>query len=85
MQSPIHLRKEHQISKIGSILNEQARTLIDLSLSDDILEHMRAGSTAQQMFQDISNVFRRHALLKKLPARRNSFTVEMTAGERIMS
>lgn len=66
-------------------LDKQARALIGLSLSDEMLEHVRGASTAKQMLDDIHNVFQRHTLLNKLRARRNFYTVEMRAGERMLS
>lgn len=62
-----------------------ARAIIVLSLSDDMLEHVREISSSKEMWDSILNVFQRHTLLNKLRARRGFYTVEMDSGEKMLS
>lgn len=61
-----------------------ARAIIGLSLSDQLLEHVRDATTAKEMYDSIVNVFQRHTLLNKLRARREFYTASMKAGERVL-
>lgn len=62
-----------------------AQAIIGLTLSDDMLEHVREAGTAQEMLKNIKNVFHRHTLLNKLRARREFYTVEMKSAERMLT
>lgn len=50
-----------------------------------MLEHCGGACTAKQMVEDMNDVFQRHSILKKLQARRAFFTVEIKAGEKMLS
>lgn len=65
--------------------DKMARAIIGLSLSDDMLEHVRECSSAREMLQNIKNVFQRHTLLNKLRARRQFYTVEMKQNEKMLT
>lgn len=62
-----------------------ARAIIGLSLSDDMLEHVRDSSSAKEMYDSIVNVFQRHTLLNKLRARRDFYTATMRSNEKMLS
>lgn len=59
--------------------------MIGLSLLDEMLQHVRDACPAKQMLEDIRSVFQCHTLLNRLRARRNIYTVETRAGERVLS
>lgn len=62
-----------------------ARAVIGLSLSDDMLEHIRGLQTAKEMLERIVAVFQRHTLLNKLRARREFYTATMNPNEKILT
>ena len=62
-----------------------ARAIIGLSISDDMLEHIRGLDTAKDMLDSIVNVFQRHTLLNKLRARREFYTAAMQPEEKILT
>ena len=64
--------------------DRKARAYIGLSLSDDHLEHVRDLETAKDVWEAILNVFERHTLMNKLAARREFYTVEMLANEKVL-
>lgn len=62
-----------------------SRAIIVLSLSDDMLDHVRECETAKQMLGNIKIVFRRHIVLIKLQRRREFYTVEMNQNVKTLS
>lgn len=62
-----------------------ALPVIGLSLSDDMLEHVRGLETAKEMLESIVNVFNRHTLLDKLRSRRDFYTATMKTGEKMLT
>lgn len=62
-----------------------ARAVIGLSLSDEMLNHVRGVTTAKDMLESIVNVFQRHTLLNKLRARREFYTATMHTGEKMLT
>lgn len=77
-KDPVEYKKWEQRDK-------QARVLIGLSLSDDMLENIRGCTSSKSMLDKINNVFRRRTLLNKMRVRREFHTVEMRAGEGMLS
>ena len=60
------------------------RAMIELSLSDDMLENVRECDTARALWETILNIFERHTLVNKLRARREFYTVTMKPGEKVL-
>lgn len=56
-----------------------------LSLAYEMLEHVRGANTAKQMLEDIHNVFQRRTHSNQMRARQNFYTVEIKAGDRMLS
>lgn len=82
-QSPHKKRTiDHEAWVLG---HKQARTIIKLSLSEEILEHVRGVNTAKQILDRIYNDFQRHTVLNKLISHRDFYTIEVSTGERNLS
>ena len=64
--------------------DKKAKAIIGLSLSDDLLNHVREVKTAKDMWEVIQNVFERHTLLNKLSARRRFYTAVMEEEESVL-
>lgn len=62
-----------------------ASAVTGLSLSDDMLEHVRGVTSGKEMYEYICILFQRHTLLYKLRARRDFYTVKMNSGEKLSS
>lgn len=57
--------------------DKMVRAIICLSLSDDMLEHVRVCLLAGETLQDTKDVFQRHTFFNKLQVRLHFYTVEM--------
>ena len=63
----------------------KAKAVIGLTLSNDLLEHVRGLETAFEMWEAILNLFQRRTLLNSLTARRRFYSVKMNDGERALT
>lgn len=64
--------------------DKKAKALIGLSVSDQILEHIRHVDSAAGMWTAIKNIFERHTLLNKLSARRKFYTATKSEEETVL-
>ena len=64
--------------------DRNAKGVIGLSLSDDILEQVQQATTAKEMWTQIIDIFEKHTLFSKLAARRRFYTAKMNDGEKVM-
>lgn len=63
------------------LCDKLVQTVIDLLLSEDVLEHVRKTSTANEMFKCICIKFQRLTLLNRLLARRKFYSVQIIVNE----
>ena len=63
----------------------KAKAVIGLTLSNDLLEHVRGIETAYEMWEAITNLFQRRTLLNSLSARRRFYSVKMNDGEKALA
>lgn len=77
----IALEFEHESNKTWIKSDRKDRAFIGLSLSGEHMEHVSDASTAKAMWNALRNVFDRHTLLNRLPARSRFRTVRMHPGE----
>lgn len=65
--------------------DRQARAIIRLSLSHDILENIKDPRTSKHILSHIKSISRLRTLFNKVHVRRDFHEVEMKAGERLLS
>ena len=63
----------------------KAKAVIGLTLSNDLLEHVRGIETAYEMWEAITDLFQRRTLLNSLSARRRFYSVKMNDGEKALA
>jgi len=63
----------------------KASAIIGLTLGSEQLEHVSGCKTTAEMWTTLQGVFQRKSLMKKMKARREFYTVEMTVGEGMLS
>lgn len=83
--SPPNTHREGTVEHMKRIqCDKLARAIIGLSLSDDMMDHVRDVASANQICKIICNVIQRHSLLNKFRARRNFYTVKMRSGKKML-
>jgi gag-polypeptide of LTR copia-type len=81
---PPDMATDEEVAYAFKKLDEKAKAVIGLTLSDEHLEHVRDAQTAADVWKCLMNVFQRCSLLNKLAARRRFYTVSMGEDENML-